>query len=104
MLYSECMVQPDQNLEWLMVEVLLKTPDHSPLSIHEIVAEIKKIAPQVLSGKTPSKSLYSVIYRREKRRREFAEPNAFITFRKDMVSRYSINPKFDVRKAGGKIG
>lgn len=98
------MMPCDQNLEWLTVEVLLETPNHSPLSIHEIVAEIKKIAPRALSGKTPNKSLYSVIYRREKRRREFEEPNAFITFKKDIILRYSINPNFDVRKAGRKIG
>lgn len=98
------MAQADYSLEQLMIEVLLKNPDHGPLSVHEIVQGMKRLAPQVLPGKTPNKSLYSVIYRREKRREEFGEPNAFIMFKRDMVSRYSINPKFDTRKAGGKIG
>lgn len=87
-----------------MVNVLLRIPNHSPPSINEIVEEIRKTAPQALPGKTPNKSLYSVIYRREKRRKSVGEPEAFIVFKKDMVSRYSINPEFDTKKAGGKIG
>lgn len=98
------MAQSNDNLERLMVEVLLERSDHTPLSIHEIIDEIRRIAPQALLGKTPNKSLYSVIYRREKRRKKFGEPNAFLIFKRDMVSRYSINPEFDTRKAGGKIG
>ena len=57
--------------EQLMVNILAKSKQ--PLTLNEIVSEILSINPSALSGNTPCKSLYSVIYRREKRRAEVLE-------------------------------
>ena len=56
------------DLETLMVLVLKEKK--RALSLSEIAPEISKIDKAIFSGKTPAKSLYSVIYRREKKRIE----------------------------------
>jgi hypothetical protein len=71
--------------EDLMIEVL--TQMDKPLTLTEIVKEIHKVSPNVLTGKSPRNSLYSIIYRREKRRIETGVPTLFDTFteRRDVL-------------------
>lgn len=54
--------------EKLAVSILTDTKE--PMLISEIVEIIKKQSPTHLTGKTPEKSFYSMIYRNEKRRVE----------------------------------
>ncbi len=54
------------NLETLAVQVLRASDE--ALNLNEIVEKIQCLDPQAFTGKSPKKSLYSVIYRREKRR------------------------------------
>ena len=54
--------------EKLVVKLLLKK--QTTLTINEIADGILEMQPGVLSGKTPARSLYSILYRREKRREE----------------------------------
>lgn len=60
-----------------MVAVLKKRK--RPLSLLEVVEAIQKLDPCALSGNTPQKSLYSIIYRLEKRRSEKGEKIMFRT-------------------------
>jgi hypothetical protein len=60
----------------LTVSILRK--NRRPLSLQEIVAEIHKIDRTVLSGSSPEKSLYSMLYRHARRR---AEGNPISTFK-----------------------
>ena len=62
-------------VEDLMVYVLKKKS--SPMSLGEIVEEMKKLSPELLTGKTPKNSLYSILYRREKRRIDAGEKPVF---------------------------
>jgi hypothetical protein len=55
-------------LEELMVDVLRDSP--KPMTLSEIVETIKKSNPSAIVGKTPTNSLYSIVYRNEKRRIE----------------------------------
>lgn len=82
------------DLEMLMVQVLKEKKQ--ALSLSEIAPEISKIDKAIFSGKTPAKSLYSVIYRREKKRIELGlEP----LFKKEMCRRdvlFSLNAESEV--------
>ena len=51
-----------------MVEILSKS-DHG-LTLNELVKLIRDVDPSLLTGKNPNKSLYSIIYRRELKRKE----------------------------------
>jgi hypothetical protein len=55
-------------VEELMVEILSKS-DHG-LTLNELVKLIRDVDPSLLTGKNPNKSLYSIIYRRELKRKE----------------------------------
>lgn len=79
------------NLEELMVDVLKKKK--KPLTLYEVVEEIRKNDPEIFTGKTPTKSLYSTIYRREKARAQSGNPPFFLqdTTRRDTL--YSLNPE-----------
>ena len=79
-------------LEPLMVEVLKRK--RRPLSLREVVYEIAKVAPEQFTGSTPRNSLYSVIYRREKRRIALNQEVQFLrkSCRGEIL--FSINPKF----------
>jgi len=77
--------------EQLMVDALRKAK--KPLTLDEIANQILVRHPGVLTGKTPKKSLYSVIYRREKRREERGKPLLFITSIRGGATYYSINSK-----------
>jgi len=78
-------------IEELMIEVLAKSPE--PLTLVEIVQRIRKIDSQILSGKTPTNSLYSVLFRRESRRKKAGAPEFFVKDTKYRVIRYSLNKK-----------
>lgn len=77
------------DLETMMVEILRKKK--TALTLKEIVAEIKNIEPDAFTGKTPTNSLYSIIYKREKRRTENGESLLFTTKKDRTVIVYSIN-------------
>lgn len=59
---------PRSRAEELMVEILKRRK--SPMTIAEIVDAILKQEPDALSGATPRNSMYSIVFRREKRRKE----------------------------------
>ena len=75
--------------EDLMVYVLKKKS--SPMSLGEIVEEMKKLSPELLTGKTPKNSLYSILYRREKRRIDAGEKPVFKTTEERREVLYSLN-------------
>lgn len=77
--------------EQLMVDVL--TESKQALTLDEIVSEIISRSPTALGGKTPKNSLYSVIYRREKRREERGLHALFKTTIRGGATYYSLNPK-----------
>lgn len=76
-------------LEDYMVEALLKSK--KPMTINEITSYITKNHPDAFRGKTPRNSLYSVIYRKEKRRQERGEHLLFKKENRDSVSYYRVN-------------
>lgn len=77
------------NTEDLMVKVLMQ--QKKPMSLLEIVDEINRIDPTVFTGKTPRNSLYSVIYRRGKRREEKGEKALFRTIEERSEILYMLN-------------
>ena len=79
------------DLEALMAAVLREKK--RALTLGEVVAEIKKTEPSAFTGKTPTNSLYSIIYRREKRRVENGEQPFFLVHKDRSLSVYSINTK-----------
>lgn len=78
------------NLESLMIGALKKQKE---LSLPEIVQKILIGSPQAFTGKTPTNSLYSIIYRREKSRIEGGNPALFLTKKVRNITLYSLNPK-----------
>ncbi|WP_225315780.1 HTH domain-containing protein [Aeromonas caviae] len=62
-----------------------------PLNLTEIVNAINSIDDTSLAGRTPEKSLYSIIYRREKRRRESGQKTVFIVSKRGGTQYYSVN-------------
>ena len=76
-------------VEDLMVYVLKKKS--SPMSLGEIVEEMKKLSPELHTGKTPKNSLYSILYRREKRRIDAGEKPVFKTTEERREVLYSLN-------------
>ncbi len=77
------------NIEDLMVAVLKKKK--LPMSIGEIADAIMEVDSSLLSGKTPRNSLYSIVYRREKRRVENGEKTLFKITEERRVILYSLN-------------
>lgn len=75
--------------EELMTQVLKEK--NRAMTIREIVTEIVKIDSNCLNGKNPTKSLYSIIYRREKRRILNNKPKAFTTSEDRGQTLYSLN-------------
>ncbi|PMG87338.1 hypothetical protein BCU81_10585 [Vibrio breoganii] len=74
-----------------MVDVLAESKQ--ALTLDEIVSEILSRNPSALTGKTPRNSLYSVVYRREKRREERGLQALFNTTTRGGATYYSLNPK-----------
>ncbi|MFT3814395.1 MAG: hypothetical protein QM740_13615 [Acidovorax sp.] len=77
-------------LESLMVAAL---KEQKVLSLPEIVQEILKRNPEAFTGQTPTNSLYSIVYRREKSRIESGKPALFFTEKVRNVVLYSLNPE-----------
>lgn len=77
------------NAEELMVTILRKK--RRPMSLNEIIEEIQAIDPTALTGRTPRNSLYSVVYRRERRRAEHGERPLFKTIVERREVLYSLN-------------
>jgi hypothetical protein len=75
--------------EELMVSVLKK--QRKPLRLPEIVDEIRRLNPSVLDGKSPRNSLYSIVYRRERRRVERGEKALFLITQERNEVYYSLN-------------
>ncbi|WP_374555180.1 HTH domain-containing protein [Aquitalea pelogenes] len=75
-----------------MVEVLKKKK--KALSLGEVVTEIEKMEPCAFRGQTPTNSLYSIIYRRERRRVENGGEPLFLIEKDRNYSVYLLNPKF----------
>lgn len=73
--------------------LMLKILEHKkiPMSLREIVDEIKKIDPSVFCGQTPRNSLYSIIYRRERSRIENGESPLFKTTQERRETLYILN-------------
>lgn len=63
--------------EELMVEILRRRK--SPMTLGEIVDVILSQEPTALSGATPRNSMYSIVFRRERRRKESRIPLLFKT-------------------------
>jgi len=74
-----------------MVKILKKK---NPLSLQEIVDEIMKRDETAFTGKTPRNSLYSIVYRNEKKRLEEKNQTLFLTNKERREIVYSINPNF----------
>jgi len=74
--------------EQLMIKVLQSSSE--PLNLNEIVEEINKLDKNCLTGGSPSKSLYSIIYRREKRRTLNNEEPVFIVNTRGGAKYYSM--------------
>jgi len=69
------MIQASSRAEDLMVEILKKRK--SPMTLAEIVDLILKMDPDVFTGETPRNSMYSIIFRREKRRKDSKQAAIF---------------------------
>jgi|GEM_PF-5410271 len=52
-----------------IIEALKRTK--KPLTLLELVTEIRKTNPKILKGQTPTNTLYSAIYRAEKKEKLF---------------------------------
>jgi len=74
-----------------MVKVLKK---QGSLSLIEIVDEIIKDDCSAFTGKTPRNSLYSIVYRNEKKRLEQKNQTLFLTTKGKRGIVYSLNPEF----------
>lgn len=68
-------LQPSSRAEELMAEILAKRK--TPMTLGEIVDAILRQDPTVLGGATPEKSMYSIVFRREKRRKANRMPLLF---------------------------
>lgn len=75
--------------EQLMIEVLKNAPQS--LNMGEIVKAIQEKDSSVFTGKTPEKSLYSTIYKREKKRNERGFPSPFIVTTRGGSKYYKLN-------------
>ena len=76
-------------LEKLLVEILEESD--SALTLQEIVKKIESKEPGIFTGKTPSNSLYSVIYRRENRRIQRGHEPLLRTVKEGRSIYYTLN-------------
>ena len=86
--------------EKLMVDVLRES-EHA-LTLAEIVSRINAKNSSALRGKTPINSLYSIIYRREKRRIEQGKKSLFVCYVRGGASYYDLK-KDDVEITEEKV-
>lgn len=68
-------LEPSSRAEELMVEILARRK--TPMTLSEIVDAMLRQEPSVLIGATPQKSMYSIVFRREKRRKAGRMPLLF---------------------------
>ena len=87
-------------LERLLVEILDES--ESALTLQEIVKKIEGKEPGIFTGKTPSNSLYSVIYRRENRRRQRGHEPLLKTIKEGRSVYYTLNDT-STDEAGNEI-
>lgn len=78
-------------IEDLMIEVLKE--HRNGLALHQIVEEIRNIEPDYLRGETPGNSLYSIVYRREKRRIDSGRQPLFEKYFEQRKALYKLNRK-----------
>lgn len=83
------------NIETLAVRVLRESG--MALTVGEIAKGITSINPDVLRGKTPTNSLYSVLYRKEKQRESAGEKALFVKFKKSSVLFYELNAEKSIK-------
>jgi hypothetical protein len=81
----------NSSVEQVMVNVLDKAG--KPLALNEIVEKMLHMNPFIFKGKTPKNSLYSVLYRRGKRREEMGYQPLFLKTKSGNATFYKINPK-----------
>lgn len=77
------------SLEELMIYVLKQA--EKPLTLREISDQILKLNQKILTGSHPNKSLYSVIYRREKKRVTSGDKPFFLIDKSRRDDLYSLN-------------
>jgi hypothetical protein len=87
-------------LEKLLVEILGEAG--SALTLKEITNKIGEKSPGVFSGETPVNSLYSIIYRREKRREQRGHEPLLRTIRDGHSTKYLLN-SVPTNTAGSEI-
>lgn len=75
--------------EELMVEILRRRK--SPMTLGEIVDVILLQEPTALGGATPRNSMYSIVFRRERRRKESRMPLLFKTTKVRGSQLYQLN-------------
>lgn len=75
--------------EQLMVEIIEDAGQ--PLNLKEIADKICEENETSLTGKTPEKSLYSIVYRRENKRKEVGIPPMFVVTKRGGSKYYSVN-------------
>lgn len=90
----------NSEIENLLYETLKDAKE--PLTIEEMVEKIKQKDPSKLSGANPRKSLYSIIYRREKRRVERGHEPLLREHKSKYEVKYSLNSD-DAKTIGVKI-
>ncbi|EMH4138714.1 hypothetical protein RGJ21_003558 [Serratia marcescens] len=78
-------------LEQMVIEVLKRSKE--PLSLLKITEKIIEVAPSLLRGATPSNSLYSIIYKREKRREADGDTAVFLRLNKGRLVYYTLADK-----------
>ena len=79
----------NSEIENLLFETLKDAKE--PLTLEEMVGKIRDKDPSKLSGANPQKSLYSIIYRREKRRVERGHEPLLQEHRSKYEVKYSLN-------------
>ena len=82
-------LEPRSRAEELMVEILRRRK--SPMTLGEIVDVILQQEPSVLAGETPRKSMYSIVFRRENRRKGSRIPLLFKTTKERGSVLYQLN-------------
>ncbi len=66
-----------------------------PLTLDEVVEAVRRQDPTAFRGRSPRNSLYSMIFRRERRRREMGLPPLLDAVHRDRVVRYSVHQELD---------
>lgn len=88
------------NLENLLVQVLVKSD--TPMTLNEIIQKIQESTPSAFTGSNPKNSLYSIIYRREKRRIEKGHASLLTKTKRNGLIFYSLN-NIDTSQKGDHI-